>query len=198
MKCYKKYFCALNSTLQGFYAVHFHRYSLFIFIEIYFVVRKSLQNFNKRCFFRQYLTKFSRFSKKQTNVCLEPQMNLTTTLSDPQDISELFGSHFAAISADSNYDSHFLNLKSQAKAHPISFNSEDPFFSYNLVISSLELRSTIHKNHSNASPGPDNIHASMFKHLHTNSFDYLLSLFNAILLQGSYSSGGNWLSFCLS
>ena len=42
------------------------------------------------------------------------------------------------------------------------------------------------KNLRNASPGPDNIHASMLKHLHSNTFDYLLSLFNTILLQRSY------------
>jgi len=67
-----------------------------------------------------------------------------------------------------------------SSAHPISFNSEDTYLSYNLPITPLELRSTIHKNLRNASPGPDNIHASMLKYLHSNSFDYLLSLFNAL------------------
>ena len=110
----------------------------------------------------------------------------SSTLSDPQDISELFASHFAAVSADTNYDTDFLNLKSLAEAYPISFNSENNSLSYNLPITAFELRSTIHKNLRNASPGPDNIHASMLKHLHPNSFVYLLSLFNEILLQGSY------------
>jgi len=118
-----------------------------------------------------------------------------TTLSDPQDISELFASHFSAVSADSNYDSHFLNLKSQAEAHHISFNSEDTSLSYNPPISPFELRSTIHNNLRNAFPGVDNIHVSMLKHLHSNSFDNLVSLFNVILLQGSYPPPGNWLLF---
>ena len=58
--------------------------------------------------------------------------------------------------------------------------------SYNMPITLSELHLAIHMNFKNASPGPDNIHASMLKNLHPNSTLYLLSPFNTILLQDIY------------
>ena len=110
----------------------------------------------------------------------------TSSITDPQAISEFLASHFSSVSADSNYDGHFLTLKNEAEAHPVSFDSTDTSLDYNLLISSSELNTCIHKNLRNASPGPDNIHASMIKNLHSNSRTYLLSLFNAILHQSYY------------
>ena len=55
-----------------------------------------------------------------------------------------------------------------------------------MSISSDELSITIHRNLKNASPGLDNIHASMLKNLHPNSLSYLLTLFNAIFIQNKY------------
>jgi len=115
----------------------------------------------------------------------------TSSITDPQAISEFLASHFSSVSADLNYDDHFLTLKNEAEAHLIFFNSTDTTHDYNLPISSSELDTCIHKNLRNSSPDPHNIHASMIKNLHSNSLTYLLSLFNAILHQSYYPHPGN-------
>ena len=57
---------------------------------------------------------------------------------------------------------------------------------YNQPITHYELSTAIHKNMKNASPGPDNIHATMLKNLHPDAVAYLLLLFNAIFTQAIY------------
>ena len=79
----------------------------------------------------------------------------------------------------------FSHLKTNAESQQINFDTVEKQ-PYNMPISLSELHLAIHKNLKNASPGPDNIHAAMLKNLHPNSILYLLSLFNAILLQGVY------------
>jgi len=111
----------------------------------------------------------------------------SSDLYDPQDIAQLLAAHFSSVSANSNYDDHFLTTKLQTEALPISFHTDNSSLPYNLPISLPELRSAIHKNLKNSAPGPDNIHAAMLKNIHPNALAYLLSLFNAILHLGTYS-----------
>jgi len=97
--------------------------------------------------------------------------------SDPLLISEILANLFSSVSSNSNYDDFFLTHKLQSETSQISLDS--PFhdtYPYNLPISAHELMITIDKNLRNASPGPDNIHASTIKNLHPNSSSYLLSL----------------------
>ena len=71
----------------------------------------------------------------------------SSTLSDPQAISDLLATHFFSVSADTSYDGHLpLTIKRQAEDHPISFEPADSSLAYNLPFSTSELHSCIHKN----------------------------------------------------
>jgi len=102
--------------------------------------------------------------------------------SSPQDIADTVATHFASMSSDQNYDNHFLN-QSQTESTGINFDTQDEFLAYNLSIGLTELHPAIQKHLKNASPGPDNKHASMLKNLHPKSLEYLFTLSNSILLQ---------------
>lgn len=104
------------------------------------------------------------------------------TLFDPQDIAKLLAPHISSISANSNYDDHFLTVKSQTDSFPVSRDADDFSLSYNLSTPLLEHLSSNSKNLINYAPGPDNIHTSVLKNLHPNLHAYPLSLYNSFFL----------------
>ena len=93
----------------------------------------------------------------------------------------------SSVSSNANYDDFFLSYKLQSESVQISFDFPlQETYPYNLAICADELMLTISKNLRNASPGPDNIHASMIRNFHPNSCFYLISLFHFISLQKIY------------
>ena len=116
------------------------------------------------------------------------QINSGTLFSsDSLLISEIPSKHYSTVSSDSNYEESFLTHEAQEESKTILFDSpHDESLVYNLPITLEELTITIDKNLKNASPGLDNIPATMLKNLYYNAVIYLLSLFNAIFSQNTY------------
>jgi len=120
------------------------------------------------------------------------QINSGTLFSsDSLLISEIPSKHYSTVSSDSNYEESFLTHEAQEESKTILFDSpHDESLVYNLPITLEELTITIDKNLKNASPGLDNIHATILKNLHyTQSSTYSHSSMQSFLKIHTYPHG---------
>jgi len=104
-------------------------------------------------------------------------LNSTTGLiSNPSEIADTLASSISYNSSSSHYSSSFQKFKSQVESHDIIFPLDNNEL-YNIFISLQELKEAIFDTHD-STPGPDDIHYQLLKHLPTSSLEALLYLFN--------------------
>ena len=102
-------------------------------------------------------------------------------ISDPQEVAEVFGRHFANISSALHYPPHFRNVRENTTiVPPDNRNSE----AYNLPFTRNELEYAISLS-SPTSPGEDEILYSMVSHLPSCSKDFFLNVLNEYWFSGS-------------
>jgi len=99
-------------------------------------------------------------------------------ITEIKDIANTLARTFSVTSTDQSYSPQFLAIKTQREQHPLNFCSHNTEY-YNLPFSKLELISALAATRD-SSPGPDNIHYQMIKHLPECSLDLLLIVFNRI------------------
>ena len=99
-------------------------------------------------------------------------------ITDVQDIADTLAKEFADKSSSNNYNQNFQNHKMKAEKTKLNFSSNNRE-DYNQPFSKAELDSAISKSHD-SSPGPDDIHYQLIKHLSADSLQSLLVVFNLI------------------
>ena len=100
------------------------------------------------------------------------------TITNPQDVADVFSRRFADISSGHHYPPHFNQTRQQLERRHLDFRSDNQE-TYNAPITYLELKSAMQKS-GNTAPGPDGIHYKMLKNLHPTALQNLLFLFNKI------------------
>ena len=111
-------------------------------------------------------------------------LKINELVTDVQDIADSLAKDFADKSSSDNYSQNFQNHKMKAENLKLHFslnNKED----YNQLFSVAQLDSAISKSHD-PSPGPDDIHYQLIKHLSAESLHNLLELFNNISETGFF------------
>ena len=107
-------------------------------------------------------------------------------VSDPKEVAELFGKHFAGVSSVSQYSHEFQQIRNSNSVNiPNSNNNEI----YNLPFTMEEMSNALNDS-SLTSPGEDGIRYEMIKHLPEDSKSFLLNTFNG--LWGSHVSPQSW------
>ena len=84
---------------------------------------------------------------------------------DPERISNLMRKHFYNISSAQNYDSNFIPIKNNVENESLNFSAQS-LSTYNEPITIKEVNAAL-KNSRKTSPGNDNLHYDMLKHLFT-------------------------------
>ena len=116
-----------------------------------------------------------------------PTLNLHGSLeNDSLAVSNAFADHFRAVSSVSRYDKAFQSYKSKEESHSLNFTTKSNL-PYNALFSIYELQSALSLCRS-TSPGLDEIHFDMIRHLHPHSTLFLLDLYNLIWVKGFYPS----------
>lgn len=95
-----------------------------------------------------------------------------------KDIADTLAENFSKNSSSDNYTSKFKKLKTDQEKQKLKFNSDNTE-KYNSKFSLTELVDALSKAHD-TSPGPDNIHYQLLKHLPNSSLQILLRCFNHI------------------
>jgi len=98
------------------------------------------------------------------------------TISQLPEIANTIASTISYNSSTKNYSPNFQKYKTQAEQHTIYFTSDNTE-SYNHPIQLEELKDAINSS-KDSTPGPDNIHYQLLKHLPPCSLQLLLSIFN--------------------
>lgn len=99
-------------------------------------------------------------------------------ITDTQIILRELGTTLSEISSSENYAINFMQYKQQSENIVLNLmsNNTEP---YNSLFSIEELNSSL-KKCKGSSPGPDNVHYDMIKHLHAKSVTSFLNIINTI------------------
>ena len=130
---------------------------------------------------------WSRIRKMTGNYNSHPPPTLRvggTTHTDPQEVSELFATHYSSVSSNSGYSPTFCNLKLIAEQNYLDFSTNHPV-AYNEPITIREIIGAIRASNPSA-PGEDLISYEMLRHLHPSALSYLCHIYNAIWSTHSY------------
>ena len=104
-----------------------------------------------------------------------------TVVSDPFEVAEIFGQHFANISSASHYSLYFRNIRENTTIVPPASRNSEP---YNLPFSINELDHAISLS-SPTSPGEDEIIYSMISHLPQCTKNFFLNVLNKFWCLGT-------------
>lgn len=102
-------------------------------------------------------------------------------ITNPLEVSEVLGDNLASHSSGRYFTSEFRAAQQRLEQTTFEFDDDDT--SYNAPFSITELEESLRKS-KNTSPGPDEIHYDMIRHLHPTALEYLLALFNHIWQEG--------------
>ena len=125
-----------------------------------------------------------KISGKYTKNCTSMINKDGKTYSTTKDIADCLANSFSKNSSNDNYSDKFQSHQRKAEKNNINFNTKSSL-QYNKKITLKELRSSLRKS-KNTSPGPDNIHYELLKHLPISCLQILLNLFNQVWDGGDF------------
>ena len=106
-----------------------------------------------------------------------------THVTSKKDIANTLADNFSEKSSSENYSAKFRKIKDQQEKQKLKFTSDNTE-SYNSKFSLKELTDALSKAHD-SSPGPDDIHYQLLKHLPSSSLSILLEIYNSIWTTGN-------------
>ena len=107
---------------------------------------------------------------------------------DSKEIAQAFAKNLSNISRGSARKS-FLAIKEKKESEPIDFRT-DIHYSYNDNFTHEELLSCL-SDCANTAPGEDSISFELLKHVHENSYNFLLQLYNTLWVNEHFPNGWN-------
>ena len=150
--------------------------------------KTSWQNYvstlNNQTPMRKVWDMVNKISGKYSKNCLHMLNKDGNTISDLGGIADCLAKSFAKNSSSENYSKKFQSYKTKAEKNSINFKTNSSFY-YNKNITMKELRSSIKKS-KNTSPGPDQIHYQLLKHLPISCLIILLDLLNKVWDGGEF------------
>ena len=104
----------------------------------------------------------------------DPQGN---SITNKEDIARTLGSTFKQNSSSDNYSDEFKSIKDKAEEDVLDFSTRNKHLSYNKRFKLRDLKRSIKKS-KDTTPGPDNIHYKLLKHLPDETLIILLNIIN--------------------
>ena len=112
-------------------------------------------------------------------------LNVNNTLiTNREEIANALAENLHKNSSTQNYTREFNRFKPKAEAKILNFGNKNTE-SYNMLFSIGELSDSINQA-NNSSPGPDNIHYQLLKHLPPQCLHKLLNIFNGLWVKGQF------------
>ena len=139
---------------------------------------KYIQKLNNRTSSKEVWNAINKINGKYPDNSIKHLIYNNKLLTDTKEIANAIAEHFSSVSTSSSYSINLQEYKNLAEKLPIKFNSDNSEY-YNAPFSLASLYQALNKCHD-TSPGPDEIHYQMIKHLPEDSLRVLLSLYNAI------------------
>ena len=162
--------------------------------------RRTIRD-SKRKSWKQYVSKLtSRTSIKKVwdmvrkiqgkgkSASLNHLKKNNTHVTSKKDIANTLADNFSEKSSSENHSAKFRKIKDQQEKQKLKFTSDNSE-SYNSKCSLTELTDALSKAHD-SSPGPDDIHYQLLKHLPSSTLSILLEIYNSIWAMAIYLSLG--------
>ena len=116
----------------------------------------------------------------QTKIILEINNN---RIGEPTILVEVFGQSFSFISSNANYSPEFNIIKNRDENTEILFHPKNTWYNKPLTIAEFEIVLSMC---TRSSPGPDDLHYSMFKELTTKQKKQILNFFNHLWINNIF------------
>ena len=101
-----------------------------------------------------------------------------------KEIADTLADQYSKVSSNANYSDKFLRWKEREEKEAVVFDEKSEE-AYNRIFTLEELKHALHQA-KDSSPGPDDLHYQMLKHLPEKQLDLLLEIFNQIWTTGDY------------
>ena len=157
---------------------------------------KLVYNSEKRESFRQYVNNidtstplkkvYDRVKKLEGRpISTLNHLNVGTEMKETtKEIADTFADHFCRVSSSNNCSDKFLDHKQREERSKLDFSSKNQEC-YNKPFTLGELKHALQQS-KDSSPGPDDIHYQMLKHLPEQTLELFLDLYNHIWSTGTY------------
>ena len=100
-----------------------------------------------------------------------------TLITDRVQIANTLGAAIEKSSSSGNYSKEFQSIKAKAEKTKISFKTNNKNLRYNKKFTMRDLKRSLKKS-NNSSPGPDQIHYEILRHLPLETLHILLDIIN--------------------
>ena len=160
---------------------------------------RQIIRLNKRTSWQTYVSKLNsqtpskkvwdmvrKIGGRSTGPVLKHLTQNNTKITDINQISNTLADSFANNSSTQHYSPEFQRYKATAEKRAINFKSNN-LEDYNIPFSMAELQDSLHKA-NNTTPGPDEVHYELLRHLPQPALELLLYIFNRIYSTGVFPS----------
>lgn len=177
-----------------------HRFPTQVYIDAFKIARAKARRTicqAKANSWREYVSRLSSntSSKKVWDMVRRIRGNTTsasihhlvvnnTRITSPRDIANALGESISSISSSNHHTPSFHQHKLREERTPVDLTS-DNMETYNAPFSLTELKNALRRCHD-TSPGPDDIHYQMLKHLPGSCLVILLDNFNRVWEDGKF------------
>ena len=149
--------------------------------------RKSLKQYvsklNSRTSIKKVWDMVRKIQGKGKSASVNHLKKNNTHVTSKKDIANTLADNFSEKSSSENYSAKFRKIKDQQEKQKLKFTSDNSE-SYNSKFSLTELTDALSKAHD-SSPGPDDIHYQLLKHLPSSTLSILLEIYNSIWATGN-------------
>ena len=153
-------------------------------------LNENLGNLNSRTSIKRVWDIVRKIQGKGKSASVNHVKKNNTHLTSKKDIANTLADSFSEKSFSENYSSKFRKIKDQQEKQKLKFTSDNTE-SYISNFSLTELTDALSKGHD-SSPGPDDLHYHLFKHLPSSSLSILLKIYNSIWATGNIHVSKSW------
>lgn len=148
---------------------------------------KFISNINSNTTDTEIWNNLRKLARNKTNISIHHIYSQNEILTNPAEIAQVFTKYYSSITQEQEYKPEFIEYKQIMEQNEHFEFSDNNNMSYNSPISVEELENSLSKQ-SNSTPGPDDIHPFMLKHMHETSKQYLMNILQHIWTMHKFPS----------
>ena len=145
--------------------------------------KQYVSKLNSRTSIKKVWDMVSKIQGKGKSASVNHLKKNNTHVTSKKDIADTLADNFSEKSSSENYSAKFRKIKDQQEKQKLKFTSDNTE-SYNSKFSFSEVTDALSKAHD-SSPGPDDIHYQLLRHLPSSSLSILLEIYNSIWATGN-------------
>lgn len=148
---------------------------------------KFISNINSNTTDTEIWKNRKKLERNKTNISIHHIYSQNEILTNPAEIAQVFTKYYSSITQEQEYKPEFIEYKQIMEQNEHFEFTDNNNMPYKSPISVEELESSLSRQ-SNSTPGPDDIHPFMLKHMHETLKKYLMNILQHIWTMHKFPS----------